>query len=81
MSMKSSVFTYLFWNVNEEINTWHFLARLNLVFHDTHFCQIWSYTEQNKFYQKLPPVEFEPKTSSNALPTELSHYLVVCVIH
>ena len=38
-----------------------------LVFHDAHFCQIiWqisSYTKQNKFRQKLPPVRYEPTTS------------------
>ena len=41
------------------------------VSHDTHFCQIiwqiWSYTEQNTFCQKLPPVGFELTTSGSAV--------------
>ena len=49
---------------------WH-----NWVFHDkenlTHFCQIiwriWSYTEQNKFHQKLPPVGFELTISRSSV--------------
>ena len=48
-------------------STVHSPWRNTLVFHDTHFYQIiwqiWSYTAQNGFRQKLFPVGFEPTTS------------------
>ena len=58
------------------------------VFHDRRFCQIiwqiWSYTTQNKFRQKMLPVGFELTTSRSSVlcsATVLSHYLVVSVNH
>ena len=51
---------------------WSVALLLKWVFHDTHFCQIiwqiWSYTEQNKFRQKLPSVGFELTTSRSSVP-------------
>ena len=58
------------------------------VFHDTCFCQIiwqiWSYTTQNKFCQKMLPVGFELTTSRSSVSSSAtvpSHYLVVSVNH
>ena len=54
-----------------------------LVFHDMHFCQIiwqiYSYTEQNQFHQKLHLVGLNPQPldhHSYALPTELGRNLL-----
>ena len=47
----------------------------NWVFHDTRFCQIiwqiWSYTAQNKFRQKLSPVGFEMRLISLSWKTRI----------
>ena len=50
---------------------WKLYLLPNWVFHDTHFCQIiwqmWSYTAQNKFHQKMPLVGFELTTSRSSV--------------